>query len=125
MMFYAAATAQAEDMFRRIHDATIALVSLDRQMTGRLVRTAVPDFMYLEYRALYLELRQPGTAWRSRGTLDPTGTPRPTIRPRQARPLPWWSHGRVGGWVVGSRAAVRSAWLSNLLSSRRGCATIR
>jgi len=57
MMFYAAATAQAEDMVRRIHDATIALVSLDRQMIGRLAYVVVPDFMYLEYRALYLELK--------------------------------------------------------------------
>ena len=54
---YSAATAQAESTIRRIHDATISLVSLDRQMTGRLVRTAVPDFMYLEYKSLYLELR--------------------------------------------------------------------
>ena len=44
-------------MVRRIHDATIALVSLDRQMIGRLAYVVVPDFMYLEYRALYLELR--------------------------------------------------------------------
>ena len=57
MMFYTAATAQAEDMVRRIHDATIALVSLDRQMIGRLAYVVVPDFMYLEYRSLYLELR--------------------------------------------------------------------
>jgi hypothetical protein len=57
MMFYASATAQAESTIRRIHDATISLVSLDRQMTGRLVRTAFPDFMYLEYKSLYLELR--------------------------------------------------------------------
>ena len=57
MMFYAASTAQAEDMVRRIHDATIALVSLDRQMIGRLAYVVVPDFMYLEYRSLYLELR--------------------------------------------------------------------
>ena len=71
MMFYAAATAQAEDMVRRIHDATIALVSLDRQMIGRLAYVVVPDFMYLEYRALYLELRPSGAAWRSRGTRDP------------------------------------------------------
>ena len=54
---YSAATAQAESTIRRIHDATISLVSLDRQMTGRLVRTAVPDFMYLEDKSLYLELR--------------------------------------------------------------------
>jgi hypothetical protein len=57
MMFYAAATAQAEDMVRRIHDATIALVSLDRQMIGRLAYVVVPDFMYQEYRSLYLELK--------------------------------------------------------------------
>ncbi len=57
MMFYAAATAQAKDMVRRIHDATIALVSLDRQMIGRLAYVVVPDFMHLEYRSLYLELR--------------------------------------------------------------------
>ena len=57
MMFYAAATAQAKDMVRRIHDATIALVSLDRQMIGRLAYVVVPDFMYLEYRSLYLELK--------------------------------------------------------------------
>ena len=57
MMFYAAATAQAEDMVRRIYDATIALVSLDRQMIGRLAYVVVPDFMYLEYRSLYLELK--------------------------------------------------------------------
>ena len=60
-----------------------------------------------------------------RPTLRLGGTPRPTKWPRQARPLPGRSHGRAGGGVVGSRAAVRSAWLSNLLSSRRGCATIR
>ena len=57
MMFYASATAQAKDMVRRIYDATIALVSLDRQMIGRLAYVVVPDFMYLEDRALYLELR--------------------------------------------------------------------
>ena len=57
MMFYASATAQAKDMVRRIHDATIALVSLDRQMIGRLAYVVVPDFMYLEYRSLYLELK--------------------------------------------------------------------
>ena len=74
MMFYASATAQAKDMVRRIHDATIALVSLDRQMIGRLAYVVVPDFMYLEYRALYLELRQPGTAWRPSRRRDPTGT---------------------------------------------------
>ena len=51
MMFYAAATVQAEAMVHRIHDATIALVSLDRQMIGRLAHVVVPDFMSLEYGA--------------------------------------------------------------------------
>ena len=54
MTLYAAATAQAESIVRRIHDATIALVSLDCQMVGHLASTVVPDFMYLEYRSLYL-----------------------------------------------------------------------
>ncbi len=86
MMLCGAATAQAEGMVRRIHEATISLVSLDRQMVGRLASTVVPDFMYLEYRSLYLELRQPGTAWRPSRRRDPTGTavagrpPYPTIR---------------------------------------------
>ena len=57
MMFYAATTAWAEATVHRIHDATVALVSLDRQMIGRLARTVVPDFMYLEYKSLYLELK--------------------------------------------------------------------
>ena len=56
-MLCGAATAQAEATVRRIHEATISLVSLDRQMVGRLASTVVPDFMYLEYRALYLELK--------------------------------------------------------------------
>ena len=57
MTFYAATTAQAQATVHRIHDATVALVSLDRQMVGRLTRTVVPDFMYLEYKALYLMLK--------------------------------------------------------------------
>ena len=56
-MLCGAATAQAEGMVRRIHEATISLVSLDRQMVGRLARAVVPDFMYLEYKSLYLELK--------------------------------------------------------------------
>ena len=71
-MLYAATPAQAEGVIRRIHEATISLVTLDRQMVGRLTSTVVPDFMYLEYRSLYLELRPSGAAWRSRGTRDPT-----------------------------------------------------
>ena len=57
MMFYAAATARAEAIVHRIHDATVALVSLDRQMIGRLACAVVPDFMYLEYKSLYRELK--------------------------------------------------------------------
>ena len=57
MTFYAATTAQAQATVHRIHDATVALVSLDRQMVGRLTRTVVPDFMYLEYKSLYLMLK--------------------------------------------------------------------
>ena len=38
MMLYAATTAWAEATVHRIHDATVALVSLDRQMIGRLTR---------------------------------------------------------------------------------------
>ena len=57
MMLCGAATAQAEATVRRIHDVAGALLSLDRQMVGRLARTVIPDFMYLEYKSLYLELR--------------------------------------------------------------------
>ena len=57
MTLFAATTAQAATTVHRIHDATVALVSLDRQMVGRLARTVVPDFMYLEYKSLYLELK--------------------------------------------------------------------
>ena len=109
MMFYAAATAQAEDMFRRIHDATIALVSLDRQMIGRLAYVVVPDFMYLEYRALYLELRQPGTAWRPSRRRDPTGTAvagRPPYHSARRDASPHQTkrqRGRRGSGLKGSR----------------------
>ena len=72
-MLYAAATTPVEATVRRIHEATISIVSLDRQMVGRLASTVVPDFMYLEYRSLYLEVKASGAAWRSRGTRDPTG----------------------------------------------------
>ena len=71
-MLCGAATVLAEGMVR-IHTAAIALHTLDLQMAGRLARTVVPDFMYLEYRTLYLELRPSCAAWRSRGTRDPTG----------------------------------------------------
>ena len=62
MMLCGAATVQAEGMVRRIHDATISLVSLDRQMVGRLMRTVVPDILYLEYKSLYLEVKASGAA---------------------------------------------------------------
>ena len=67
MTLYAAATAQAESIVRRIHDATIALHSLDRQMLGNTARTVVPEFMYREYKALYLELRAGDTTGRTLG----------------------------------------------------------
>ena len=73
MTLYAAATAPFEGMVRRIHDVAGGLLSLDRQMVGRLARTVVPDILYLEYKSLYLEVKASGAAWRSRGTRDPTG----------------------------------------------------
>ena len=57
MTLYAAATAPVEGMVRRIHDVTGGLLSLDRQMVGRLMRTVVPDILYLEYKSLYLEVK--------------------------------------------------------------------
>ena len=57
MSLYAAVSAQAQNTVRRIHDAAIALHMLDRQMMGGVTRTVVPEIMYREYKALYLELR--------------------------------------------------------------------
>ena len=57
MTLYAAVTAPFEDMVRRIHDVAGGLLSLDRQMVGRVMRTVVPDILYLEYKSLYLELK--------------------------------------------------------------------
>ena len=62
MMLYAAATAPVGDMVRRIHDVAGGLLSLDRQMVGRLMRTVVPDILYLEYKSLYLEVKASGAA---------------------------------------------------------------
>ena len=62
MTLYAAATAPFEDMVRRIHDVAGGLLSLDRQMVGRLMRTVVPDILYLEYKSLYLEVKASGAA---------------------------------------------------------------
>ena len=58
MSLYAAVSAQAQNTVRRIHDAAIALHMLDRQMMGGVTRTVVPEIMYSEYKALYLELRK-------------------------------------------------------------------
>ena len=62
LMFYAAATAPIEATVRRIHSASIALHSLDLQMIGRLMRTVVPDILYLEYKSLYLAVKASGAA---------------------------------------------------------------
>ncbi len=70
MMFYAAATAPIEATVRRIHSASLALHSLDLQMIGRLARTVVPDILYLEYKALYLELKASGAAVAGRAAME-------------------------------------------------------
>ncbi len=62
MTLYAAATAPVEGMVRRIHDVAGGLLSLDRQMVGRIMRTVVPDILYLEYKSLYLEVKASGAA---------------------------------------------------------------
>ena len=100
MMFYAATTARAEALVHRIHNAAIALHSLDLQMIGRLARTVVPDFIYLEYKSLYLELKPsvvaasaapPGTVVHRDGHLARCGRPlgEATLMslPALARPL--------------------------------------
>ena len=58
MSLYAAATAHDESIVHRIHDATIGLVLLDRQMVGGTAYAVVPEIMYREYKALYLTLRR-------------------------------------------------------------------
>ena len=60
-----AATAEGEALVRRIHNATIALVTLDSQMVGRSVVAVVPDTLYLESKSLYLTLRRPHAAARA------------------------------------------------------------
>ena len=62
VMLYNVATADGEALVRRIHNATIALVSLDSQMVGRVVLATVPDSLYLECKALYLMVRRPHAA---------------------------------------------------------------
>ena len=62
LALYRAATAEGEALVRRIHNATIALVTLDSQMVGRSVVAVVPDTLYLESKSLYLTLRRPHAA---------------------------------------------------------------
>jgi len=54
---YNVATADGEALVRRIHNATIALVSLDSQMVGSPVLATVPDSLYCECKSLYLKFR--------------------------------------------------------------------
>ena len=129
MMFYAAATAQAEDMFRRIHDATIALVSLDRQMIGRLAYVVVPDFMYLEYRSLYLELKP----FRDfHGRVPPIVRHHTAATSAAAPVVVARSHGRLGSGLKGNRTermvellAEFKAWLrDNPVNERIAARTV-
>ena len=90
MMLYAAATAPVEDMVRRIHDVAGGLLSLDRQMVGRLMRTVVPDILYLEYKSLYLEVKASGAA--ARVDARPPGA---AVAGRAARRDASPHHGRV------------------------------
>ena len=89
MMLYAAATAPVEGMVRRIHDVAGGLLSLDRQMVGRLMRTVVPDILYLEYKSLYLEVKASGAA---RVDARPPGA---AVAGRAARRDASPHHGRV------------------------------
>ena len=86
MTLYAAATAPFEDMVRRIHDVAGGLLSLDRQMVGRLMRTVVPDILYLEYKSLYLEVKASGAAVAGRAAMDrrPYHAARRDASPHQA-----------------------------------------
>ena len=70
MMLYAAATVPVEGLVRRIHDVAGGLLSLDRQMVGRLMRTVVPDILYLEYKSLYLEVKASGAAVAGRAAME-------------------------------------------------------
>ena len=96
MMFYAAATAQAKDMVRRIHDVAGGLLSLDRQMVGRVMRTVVPDILYLEYKSLYLEVKASGAAVAGR---PPYHSARRDASPHQTKR----QRGRRGSGLKGSR----------------------
>ena len=57
-----AATAESVALVRRIHNTTAALVMLDSQLVGRCARAEIPEFVYLESKALYLMLRRPKVA---------------------------------------------------------------
>ena len=123
VMLYSSVTASVEATVHRIHDATISLVSLDRQMIGRLTRTVVPDFMYLEYKSLYLELK-PSVA--ARGDPRPPGAARGDARP------PARSRGRRGSGLKGRRTermleqlAEFKAWLhDNPVNERIAARTV-
>ena len=95
MLLCTTATAKAEATIRRIHDTAIALHTLDLQMVGRLTRTAVPDFMYLEYKALYLELKPSVDAAKCVPPASAT-PPHITAAPRQ-------HHSRRGSGLKGKR----------------------
>ena len=96
MMLYAAATAPVEGMVRRIHDVAGGLLSLDRQMVGRLMRTVVPDILYLEYKSLYLEVKASGAAVAGR---PPYHSARRDASPHQTKR----QRGRRGSGLKGSR----------------------
>lgn len=84
---YSAATAEGEAIVRRIHNATIALVTLDSQMLGRSVPASVPEAMYCECKSLYMMLRCPLAAVVSPPLVDPPRG-RATSRCRGRRPRP-------------------------------------
>ena len=79
---YSAATAEGEAIVRRIHNATIALVTLDSQMFGRSVPASVPEAMYCECKSLYMMLRRPHTAVVSPQLVTPA---RGAVKPRSKR----------------------------------------
>ena len=133
MSLYAAVSAQAQNTVRRIHDAAIALHMLDRQMMGGVTRTVVPEIMYREYKALYLELRaaDDGGGGRSRGTRDPTGgggrlggprgaaLPQGAIHGRDgARPSLGGDSAEGGEAAANSQFSIANSQLSNGLAAR-------
>ena len=103
MTLYAAATAPFEDMVRRIHDVAGGLLSLDRQMVGRVMRTVVPDILYLEYKSLYLEVKASGAA---RVDARPTGA---AVAGRAAMERRPYRAARVDARPTGAAVAGRAA----------------